>query len=88
MKKALTLGLIFVSILFSGCSTTNKLSSAEFTNLTLAVIKINNFTYLMTDEVLPANKVEEQIAKITQIHAIVSYSEEQNPYTSLSEIFK
>lgn len=87
LKKAITIGLIFVSILLSGCNT-NKLSSAEFTNLTPAVIKIDNLTYLMTDEVLATNEVEEQIGKITRIQEIVSYSEEQNPYKSPSKIFK
>ncbi|WP_391115775.1 hypothetical protein [Psychrobacillus sp. L3] len=87
MKKAITIGLILVSILLSGCNT-NKLSSAEFTNTTPAVIKIDNFTYLMTDETLSTNEVEEQIGKVTQIHEIVSYSEDQNPYKSPSKIFK
>lgn len=85
MRKAI--GLLFVVILLAGCNT-NKLSSADFTNLTPAVIKINDFTYLMTEEVLSTNEVEEQIAEITQIHTIVSYSEEQNPYKSVDEIFK
>lgn len=87
LKKAITIGLMFVSILLSGCNT-NKLSSAEFTNLTPAVITIDNLTYLMTDEVLATNEVEEQIGEITQIQAIVSYSEDQNPYKSPSKIFK
>lgn len=87
MKRVITIGLIFVSILLSGCNT-NKLSSAEFTNTTPAVIKIDNLTYLMTDEVLATNEVEEQIGKITRIQEIVSYSEDQNPYKSLNEIFE
>ncbi|WP_391209535.1 hypothetical protein [Psychrobacillus sp. L4] len=87
MKKAITIGLIFVSILLSGCNT-NKLSSAEFINNTPAVIKIDNLTYLMTDEVLSTTEVEEQIGKITQIHNIVSYPEDQNPYKNPSKIFK
>ncbi|MEK4252108.1 hypothetical protein [Paenibacillus sp. FSL W7-1287] len=87
MKKAITLGLIFVSMMLSGCNM-NKLSSAEFTNLTPGLIKIDNFTYLMNDEVLPTNEVEKQIAKITKIQAVVSYSEDQNPYKNPSEIFK
>lgn len=86
MKKAITI-LMFVSIVLSGCNT-NELRSAEFTNTTPAVIKIDNLIYLMTDEVLVTNEVEEQIGKITQIHAIVSYSEEQNPYKRPSEIFE
>ncbi|MEI4771873.1 hypothetical protein WAX74_19920 [Psychrobacillus sp. FJAT-51614] len=87
MKKAIIIGLIFVSILLSGCNT-NKLSSAEFTNTTPAKIKIYNLTYLMTDEVLATNVVEKQIGKITQIQAIVSYSEDQNPYKSPSKVFE
>ncbi|WP_391122403.1 hypothetical protein [Psychrobacillus sp. L3] len=87
MKKAITIGLIFVSILLSGCNST-KLSSAEFTNTTPAVIKMDNLTYLMTDEVLSTNEVEEQIGKITKIYAIVSYPEDQDPYKSPSKIFK
>lgn len=87
MKKAITVSLIFFSIFLSGCNT-NKLNSAELINLTPAVIKMDNFTYLMTDEVLSTNEIEEQIAKITQIHAIVSYSEDQNPYKSPSKIFR
>lgn len=85
MKKAITIGLIFVSILL--CNT-NKLSSAEFTNTTPAKIKIDNLSYLMTDEVLATNEVEEQIGKITRIKAIVSYSEDRNPYKSPSKIFE
>jgi hypothetical protein len=87
LKKAITIGLIFVSILLSGCNT-NKLSSAEFINTTLAVIKIDNLTYLLSDEVLATNEVEEQIGKITRIQALVSYSEDQNPYKSASGIFE
>ena len=87
LKKAITIGLIFVSILLSGCNT-NKLSSAEFINLTPAVIKIDSLTYLMTDEVLATDEVEEQIGMITRIQALVSYSENQNPYKSPSEIFE
>ncbi|MFF2752990.1 hypothetical protein ACFVR1_04420 [Psychrobacillus sp. NPDC058041] len=87
MKKAITIGLLFVSILLTGCNA-NKLSSAEFTNTTPAVIKIDNLTYQMTDEVLSTNEVEEQIGKITRIHEIVSYSEDQNPYKNTSKIFK
>jgi len=87
LKKAISISLIFVSILLSGCNT-NKLSSAEFTNTTPAVIKIDNLTYLMSDEVLTTNEVEEQIGKITQILALVSYSENQNPYQSPSKIFE
>ncbi|SDN26867.1 hypothetical protein SAMN05518871_104129 [Psychrobacillus sp. OK028] len=87
MKKAITIGLIFVSILLSGCNT-NKLSSAEFTNTTPAKIKIDNLTYLMTDEVLATKEVEEQIGKITRIQTIVSYSKDQNPYISPSKIFE
>nr|WP_106779153.1 hypothetical protein [Lysinibacillus timonensis] len=86
MNKAITI-MMFVSVLLSGCNK-NELSSAEFTNTTPAVIKIDNLTYLMTDEILVPNEVEEQIGKITQIHAIVSYSEEQNPYKSPGEIFE
>ncbi len=86
LKKVITI-LMFVSLVLSGCNK-NELRSAEFTNTTPAVIKIDNLTYLMTDEVLATNKVEEQIGKITQIHAIVSYSEAQNPYKSPSEIFE
>jgi len=74
-------------MLLSGC-TTNKLSDAEFTNLTPAKIKIDNFTYLMTDEVLATNEAEEQIGKVTQIQEIVSYPEDQNPYKNPSKIFK
>src|SRR5690606_36462070 len=74
-------------ILLSGCSM-NKLSEAEFTKLTPAVIKIDNLTYLMTDEVLATHETEEQIGEITQIHALVSYSEDQNPYKGLGKIFK
>ncbi|WP_316572710.1 hypothetical protein [Neobacillus sp. YIM B06451] len=87
LKKAITIGLLFVSILLSGCNM-NKLSSAEFTNLTPAIIKIDNLTYLMTDEVIAINEVEEQIGKINRIQEIVSYSEDQNPYKSPSKIFK
>lgn len=87
MKRAITIGLFFVSILLSGCHT-NKLSNAEFTNLTPAIIKIDNLTYLMTDEVLSNSEVEEQIGKITKIVTIVSYSEDQNPYKSPNKIFK
>lgn len=65
----------------------NKLSSAVFTNTTPAVIKIDNLIYRMTDEVLASNEVEKQIGKITQIHELVSYPEDQNPYKSPSEIF-
>ncbi|QUG41657.1 hypothetical protein KD050_20740 [Psychrobacillus sp. INOP01] len=87
MKKAITIGLILVSILLSGCNT-NKLSNAEFNNTTPGVIKIDNLTYRMTDEVLATNEVEKQIGKITQIQELVSYSEDQNPYKSPSKIFK
>ncbi|OCA88421.1 hypothetical protein A8F94_24490 [Bacillus sp. FJAT-27225] len=66
----------------------NKFSSAEFTNLTPAVIKMDNLTYLMTDEVLGTNEVEQQIGKIIRIQEIVSYTEDQNPYKSPSKIFK
>ncbi|MUG44307.1 hypothetical protein [Paenibacillus woosongensis] len=87
MKKAITMSLIFVSIILSGCNS-KKLSDAEFTNLTPAEIKMGNFTYLMTDEVLTTDEVEEQIGKVTQIQEMVSYSEDQNPYKNPSEIFK
>ncbi|MBD7944386.1 hypothetical protein H9650_09695 [Psychrobacillus sp. Sa2BUA9] len=87
MRKAIKIGIIFVSILLSGCNT-NKISNAEFTNTTPAKIKIENLTYLMTDEVLATNEVEVQIGKITRIQEIVSYSEDENPYKSPSKIFK
>lgn len=87
MKKAITIGLIFISIILSGCNS-NNLSDAEFTNLTPAEIKMDNFAYLMTDEVVTTNDVEEQIGKVTQIQEIVSYSEDQNPYKNPSKIFK
>jgi hypothetical protein len=87
LKKTITIGLIFVSIMLSGCNT-NKLSNAEFTNLTPAVIKIDNLTYLLTDEVLATNEVEKQIGKITSIQEIVSYSDDQNPYKNPGKIFK
>ena len=87
LKKAITIGLIYVSLLLSGCNT-NKLSSAEFTNTTPAVIKIDNLTYQMSDEVLAIKEVEQQIGKITQVHPIVSYTENQNPYKNPSKIFE
>jgi hypothetical protein len=87
LKKAITIGLIFVFILLTGCNT-NKLSSAEFTNTTPAKIKIDNLTYLMTDEVLDINEVKDQISKITRIQELVSYSKDQNPYKSPSKIFE
>ncbi|CAG9609113.1 hypothetical protein NEOCIP111885_02854 [Pseudoneobacillus rhizosphaerae] len=87
MKRVLTMGLIFISIILSGCNT-NNLSDAEFTNLTPAEIKMDNSTYLMTDEVLTTNEVEEQIGKVTKILEIVSYSEDQNPYKNPNKIFK
>jgi hypothetical protein len=87
LKRVITIGLIFISIILSGCNT-NNLSEAEFTNLTPAEIKMDNSTYLMTDEVLTTNEVEEQIGKVTKILEIVSYSEDQNPYKNPNKIFK
>ncbi|MCM3711121.1 hypothetical protein [Sporosarcina luteola] len=87
MKKAIPIGLILISILLSGCNK-NELSNAEFTNLTPAVIHLDNLNYLMTDEVLSTDEIEEQIGKITRIHELVSYSEDQNPYINPSEIYK
>jgi hypothetical protein len=87
LKRVITIGLIFISIILSGC-TSNNLSEAEFTNLTPAEIKMDNSTYLMTDEVLTTNEVEEQIGKVTKILEVVSYSEDQNPYKNPSKIFK
>lgn len=87
MKKVITIGLIFITIILSGCNS-NNLSDAEFTNLTPAEIKMDNSTYLMTDEVVTTNEVEEQIGKVTKIQKIVSYSEDQNPYKDPSKIFR
>jgi hypothetical protein len=87
LKRVITIGLIFISIILSGCNS-NNLSDAEFTNLTPAEIKMDNSTYLMTDEVLTTNEVEEQIGKVTKILEIVSYSEDQNPYKNPNKIFK
>ncbi|WP_316568760.1 hypothetical protein [Neobacillus sp. YIM B06451] len=87
MKKAITIGLICISIFHSGCNS-NNLSDAQFTNLSPAVIKMYNFTYLMTDEVVTTNEVEEQIGKITNIQELVSYSEDQNPYKNPGKIFR
>lgn len=87
LKKAITIGFILISIILSGCNS-NNLSDAELTNFTPAVIKMDNFTYLMTDENVTANEAEEQIGEVTQIHALVSYSEDQNPYKNPSKIFK
>jgi hypothetical protein len=87
LKRVITIGLIFISIILSGCNT-NNLSDAEFTNLTPAEIKMDNSTYLMTDEVLTTNEVEEQIGKVTKILEIVSYSEDHNPYKNPNKIFK
>jgi hypothetical protein len=87
LKRVITIGLIFISIILSGCNS-NNLSDAEFTNLTPAEIKMDNSTYLMTDEVLTTNEVEEQIGKVTKILEIVSYSEDHNPYKNPNKIFK
>ncbi|MCH7323353.1 hypothetical protein LZ480_15870 [Solibacillus sp. MA9] len=87
MKKAITISLIFISIILSGCNSIN-LSDAEFTNVTPAEIKMDNITYLLTDEVLTTNEVEDQIGKVTQIQVLVSYSEDQNPFKNPSKIFK
>ncbi|MEH7111739.1 hypothetical protein V7124_05065 [Neobacillus niacini] len=87
MKKIITIGLIFISIILSGCNS-NNLSDAEFANLTPAEIRMDNSTYLLTDEVLTTDEVEEQIGKAAKIQEIVSYSEDQNPYKNPSKIFK
>lgn len=87
MKNAITIGLILISIILSGCNL-NNLRDADFTNLTPAEITMDNNTYLMTDEVVTANDVEQQIGKVTQNHLIISYSEEQNPYKNPGKIFK
>lgn len=87
MKKAIKIGFILTSIILPGCNS-NNLSDAEFTNVTPAIIKMDNFTYLMTDENVTTNDAEEQIGEVTQIHALVSYSEDQNPHKNPSKIFK
>ncbi|WP_274310156.1 hypothetical protein [Solibacillus daqui] len=87
MKNAITIALFFVSIILSGCNSPN-LSDAEFTNITPAEIKMDNVTYLLTEEILTTDEVEDQIGKVTQIQVLVSYSEAQNPYKNPSKIFK
>ena len=87
MKRVITIGFIFISIILSGCNSTN-LSEAEFTNVTPAVIEMDNLTYLMTDEIVTTNEVKEQIGEVTQIYALVSYPEDRNPYKNPSKIFK
>ena len=65
LKKIITIGLIF------GCNSAN-FSNAEFTNLKPAVIKMDNLTYVMTDEIVTTNEVEDQIGefKSTQLFLI------------------
>ena len=87
MKKAIAFGLIFISIILTGYNSTN-ISEAKITNLTTAVIKMDNLSYLMTDIVVTTNEVEEQIGEVTQIYAVVSYPEDRNPYKNPSKIFK
>lgn len=87
MKKAIAIGLICFSIFLIGCNA-SKLSSAEFTNTTPAVIKMDDFTYSMTDEALSTHEVEEQIGEITKIQVMVSYAEDQDPYKSPGKVFK
>ncbi|MGN7478771.1 hypothetical protein ACTHOQ_13035 [Solibacillus silvestris] len=86
MKKAITITLIFVSTILAGCNSSN-FSEAIFTNFTPAEIKMDNVTYIMTDEVLTADEVADQIGKVTQIQEIVSYPEDQNPYKNPGKIF-
>jgi hypothetical protein len=83
--KALVFLLFF--ILFLGYST-NKLTNAEFTNTPSPMIKMNDATYVMTEEILPADNVEEQIGKITKINTLVSYPPDKDPYENPSRIFK
>lgn len=85
--KKITIMLILVLILFTGCNSTNILN-AEFTNVTPAKIEMNGSTYLLTDEILSTNEVDKQIGKITQVHAIVSYLEDENPYKNPSKIYE
>ena len=87
LKKGITICFIFISIILSGCSSIN-LSDAEFTNVTPAVIEMDNLTYLMTDIVVTTNEVEEEIGEVTQIYAVVSYPEDRNPYKNPSKIYK
>ena len=73
--------------LLIGCNR-NTLSSAEFTNTKPAVIKTNQTTYILTDNILENNEVGRQIGKIDKVYTIVSYLDEDNPYKNLSGIYQ
>lgn len=79
--------ILFIFILLSGCSTST-LKNAVFTNVTPSEIKINDKIYFITKEILSNNEIEEQIGKVTQINAVVSYLETENLYKNPSKIFK
>ena len=79
--------LLFFFLFLTGCSV-NNLSDAEFTNVTPAEIRMNNVTYFLTDELLTTDEVNRQIGEITKVNAIVSYTEEQNPYRKPNKIFE
>lgn len=85
--KKLPVILILGFTFFLGCNITNKLKG-EFTNLTPGEVQINEATYLLTDEIISNEDVQEEIGEITQVHEIVSYMENDNPYKNLGKIYK
>ena len=85
--KKLSLILILGFTLFLGCNTTNKIKG-DFTNITPAEVQIKETTYLLTDEIISNEDVQEEIGAIAQVHEIVSYMENDNPYKNPGKIFK
>ena len=79
--------LLLIFTLLSGCST-KKLSNAEFTNVPPPTIKMNNYTYVMTEVTLSTNDVEEQIGKVTKINVVASYPPDKDPYKNPRRIYK
>ena len=77
--------LVFSSLLF-GCGSKN-LKNAIFTNLEPS-ITIDNEEYIISNNTVNKDGVGEQIAKVTSINKVISYSDENDPYKKIGKIYK
>lgn len=87
MKKIITTFLVLIILLGVFLGFRSSLKEATFENLE-PTIYFDKTEYVVTNKTISEDKLDEQIAKVTQSIWIVSYTDEQNPYKNPSEIYK
>ncbi len=79
--------LLVICIMFLGGCSNSSIKQAQFTNLKPS-ISLEGKEYIVSKDVVDKNTIAEQIAKVTTISNIVSYSEKDNPYKKIGKIYK